>query len=86
MTPNLAVIQIETPDLRMPRIWLPLFLLWIPVIVLSPLILFALYIACIAIHVSVWRSIGAFWALLCSLSGLHAHITTEDTRILLHIL
>ena len=46
MTPNLAVLEIESPHWRMPPLWLPLFLLWIPVILLSPLIFLVLFGLC----------------------------------------
>jgi hypothetical protein len=36
MTPNFAVIGVQTPEWHMPRLWIPLFLFWIPVILLSP--------------------------------------------------
>ena len=38
MTPNFAVIGVETPQWHMPRLWIPLFLLWIPVVLLSPIV------------------------------------------------
>ena len=43
MTPNIAIVRIETPHWRMPELWIPLFLLWIPALLLSPLILLLLF-------------------------------------------
>ena len=48
MTPSFAVIGIETPQWHMPRIWVPLFLLWIPVLLLSPIIFLVLVVLAIA--------------------------------------
>ena len=42
MTPNFAVVGVDTSDFHMPRLWVPVFLLWIPVILLSPLIFLVL--------------------------------------------
>ena len=48
MTPNFAVLGIETPRWHTPRLWLPLFLLWIPVALLSPVIFLILVAVAIA--------------------------------------
>jgi hypothetical protein len=48
MIPNFAVIGVETPQWHMPNLWIPLFLLWIPVILLSPLIFLVLVAIAIA--------------------------------------
>ncbi len=58
MTPNLAVLEIQSPNWRMPRLWLPLFLLWIPLILLSPLIFLVLFGLCMAGGISPWRAIS----------------------------
>ncbi len=63
MTPNLAVLEIQSPHWRMPRLWLPLFLLWIPIILLSPLIFLVIFGLCMAGRISPWRAIAVFWAI-----------------------
>jgi len=44
MTPNIAVIRIQPGQAWCPPIPLPLFLLWIPAILLAPLILLTVWI------------------------------------------
>jgi hypothetical protein len=87
MTPNFAVIGIHTPDFRMPRLWVPLFLLWIPVILLSPLIFLIILAACLAGRINPFRAIAVCWAILCSLPGTHVHVSVpRDAEVLVRIL
>jgi hypothetical protein len=86
MTPNLAIVHVNFPHGPNFRLWLPLFLLWIPAILLAPFVLLALLIACLLSKVPFWRSISAFWRLLCSLSGTDVRVATEGNRVLVRIL
>ena len=86
MTPNLAVLEIESPHWRMPRIWLPLFLLWVPLILLSPIIFLVIFGLCLVSHVNPWRAIAAFWAISCSLPGTHVHVSTHESKVLVRVL
>jgi hypothetical protein len=89
MTPNFAVVEVRSPYCQTPRLWLPLFLLWIPVIVLSPvilLILLVLAVACLAGGINPWNAIATFWAILCSLRGTHVHVSTHESKVTVRIL
>jgi hypothetical protein len=87
MTPNFAVIGIHTPDCRMPRLWVPLFLLWIPVILLSPLIFLVIIAVCLCGRINPFRAISICWAVLCSLPGTHVRVTeASHTEVLVRIL
>ena len=86
MTPNFAVIAMETPQWRMPRLWIPLFLLWIPVLLLSPLIFLLLVAIAIATQNNIWRLLSVFWSIASSLPGTHVHVEAEGNRILVRLL
>jgi hypothetical protein len=86
MTPNFAVIGIETPHWHTPRIWVPLFLLWIPVILLSPIIFLVLVAVAIAARTSIWRLIAIFWNVVCALRGIHVHVCADGNQVLVRIL
>ena len=86
MTPNLAILEIRAPHWRMPRLWLPLFLLWIPVILLSPLILLLFVGAGFAFGINPWRAIAVLWRMLCALPGTAVRVTADDTHIFVKIL
>jgi hypothetical protein len=86
MTPNIAVVHVNSLHGPSFRLWLPLFLLWIPAILLAPFILLTLIIACLISAVRFWPSIAAFWALLCSLPGTEVRVATEGNRVLVRIL
>jgi hypothetical protein len=86
MTPTFAVVGIQTPRFHCPRFWLPIFLLWIPILLLAPLIFLVLLAVCIAGRVSVWRAIAVTWAILCGLTGTDVRISGENTRILVRVI
>jgi hypothetical protein len=86
MTPNFAVVHVQTPGWCGCRLWLPLFLLWIPLVLLSPIILLVIVVTCLALRVNPWRAIAAFWAISCSLPGTDVRVVSEGTRVLVRVL
>jgi len=86
MTPNIAIVQVESAHWRTPRLWLPLFLLWIPALVLAPLVLFIVLLYCVAARVNAWRAIAALWGIVCALPGTNVHVETHDARVRVRIL
>jgi hypothetical protein len=86
VTPNLAIVEINAPHWHMPRLWLPLFLLWIPALLLAPLVILVLIAASIAYRVSLWRAIAVLWGVLCSLPGIDVRVATDEARVNVKIL
>lgn len=86
MTPNIAVVYIQTPHWRMIPLWIPLFLLWIPAILLSPIILLVIIALAIAGQVDPWRAISALWGLVCSLPGTNVRVVADGTKVTVRIL
>jgi hypothetical protein len=86
MTPNFAVVRIENPYWHTPRLWVPLFLLWIPVVLLSPVIFLVLAAMAIATRTTIWQIIAIFWNLVCALRGTDVRVTAEGNHVLVRIL
>ncbi len=86
MTPNVAIVQIQSPHWRGLRLWLPLFLLWIPVVLLSPIILLVVLGVCIAGRISALRAIAAFWGIVCNLPGTDVHVRADGNNVHVRIL
>jgi len=86
MTPNFAVIAIETPTFHMPRLWVPLFLLWIPVVLLSPIIFLVLAAVAIFTRTTIWRLIALCWGIVSALPGTDVRVTAEGTHVLVRVL
>ena len=86
MIPNFAVIGIHTQHWHCPNVWLPVFLLWIPVVLLSPFIFLVLVAVAIAARTNIWKVIDILWGILCGLPGTDVHVSTCDTRVLVRIL
>jgi hypothetical protein len=86
MTPNFAVVHIEGPHWPNYRLWPPLFLLWIPAVLLSPFIFLILLVICIGARIDFVKAVATFWALLCSLPGTDVRVCTQGKKILVRIL
>jgi hypothetical protein len=86
MIPNIAIVEINAAHWHMPRLWLPLFLLWIPAILLAPFVLLVIFAAGIAFKVSPFRMIAVFWGILCALPGTDVRVVADDTRVFVRIL
>jgi len=86
VTPNLAILEIRASHWHMPRLWLPLFLLWIPMVLLSPLILLVIFGVCIAFRISPWHAIAVFWQITCALPGTDVRVVADGTRVQVKIL
>ena len=82
MTPNLAIVHVENPHWRGIRLWIPLFLLWIPVILLSPLI----FIACLLCRVNPFRAFGMMWQILSTLTDTKLELEHHAAGMSFHIL
>lgn len=86
MTPNLAVIRIQPGERWWPAIPLPLFLLWIPGILLAPFVLLGVWIACLVYGLPFWHALRVFWDLLCSLPGTNVRVCADGKKITVRIL
>jgi hypothetical protein len=86
MTPSFAIIGIETPHWHWPRLWLPVFLLWIPVILLSPILFLVLVAIAITTRTTIWRLIAMAWDILSGLPGTHIHVRADGNQVLVKIL
>ena len=82
MTPNIAIVHVHNPHWRGFRLWIPLFLLWIPTILLAPLILLVLLAASLAGFLRFWRSIVVVWSILCALPGTDVRVEAQGNKIL----
>lgn len=86
MIPNFAVIRIQPEHAWVPPIPLPLFLLWIPGILLAPFLLLAMWIVCLVFRMRFWRSVKVLWDVLCALPGTNVRVTAEGKNITVRIL
>ena len=86
MTPSVAIVHIENPYWRNLHLWLPLFLLWIPLILLAPFILVVLLAVAMIWGINPWRAIATFWAISCSLPGTEIHVRAEGKTVRVKIL
>ena len=79
-------IHIHERGKKRIRLWLPMFLIWLPLIVLmivlSPIFLFIGIVAWIRGYGKIFLfAIPMFFSLLLSMSGLRIHIEDRDKKI-----
>ena len=86
MIPNIAIVRIDSPHRRGIRLWLPLFLLWIPLLLLSPLILLVLLACCIAGGIDFLAALKTFWGMLAALPGTDVRVTANESKVTVRIL
>jgi hypothetical protein len=86
VTPNVAIIRIETQHWHCIPLWIPLFLLWVPAILLSPLIFVVIFALAVAGRVDPWRAIAALWNLVCSLPGTNVRVVADGAKVQVRIL
>jgi hypothetical protein len=86
MIPNVAIVRIETQGWRGFPIWIPLFLLWIPLVLFSPVIFLVILAVCLVGRINVLHAIASFWAIACSLPGTDVRVCSHGKRILVRIL
>lgn len=86
MIPTLALLHVEQPSGQRIHLWLPLFLLWIVLLILSPLILLLVLVYCAVGQVSPWRTTVALCSLVWNLSGTDVCVTAEGRRVTVRIL
>jgi hypothetical protein len=87
--PNVAVIRVQSEHFWCPPIRIPLFLIWIVLLLLSPVLLVALIVlwaVCLGIGYPLGRAISVFWGILCALPGTSVRVTAEGKHITVKIL
>jgi len=86
MIPLIAVVQVQPRNGRRIRLWLPLFLVWLLLVVLglllSPLILIACLIVRLNPFLTVWGLIGVF----VSMAGTHIEVRAPDATVLVRVI
>jgi hypothetical protein len=86
MTPNIAIVHVSNPYWSGIHLWIPLFLLWIPALLLAPLVFLILLPVCFLARISLWRVIGVSWGILCGLPGTDVRVVAEGQRIVVKLL
>jgi hypothetical protein len=90
MIPSIAVLEIQNPYFHMPRLWIPLILLWAPLLLLllllSPILFIVVCAMSIATGVGPLRIVRIFWDILSSLRGTDVRVTANGKKVLVRIL
>jgi hypothetical protein len=84
--PLVAVVQIEPRRGRRIRLWLPLFLVWLLLVVLGLLLSPLILVACVLTRLNplgtVWRLVRVFVAM----AGTHIEVRSPEAAVLVRVL
>ena len=84
-----AIVEIHNPGWhpfwRHCRVWVPLFLLWIPLILLAPLILFILFLVCVVGGIDFFQAGTTLWGVLSSLPGTQVHVAAKGSQVFVRV-
>jgi hypothetical protein len=87
--PSLLRLRVRTPEHRWPTLWLPLFLVWpLLSLLLVPLALVVLLVAAaldLRQTVRPFGLLGALFAVVCGLRGLHVDVAARDAQVLISL-
>ena len=86
MTPNFAYVHVCNPYWRGIGLWIPVFLLWIPGLILAPIILPVMLVVCLLGRIDPSRAMATFWSILCALPGTTVHVSTAQNQVDVRIL
>jgi hypothetical protein len=88
MIPLFAAVAVRPNRRSRRRIWipLPLFLVWLILLPLTPVLLPLFFIACRANRINGPRALGALWQLLGGLGRTRIDVEHPDASILIRVL
>lgn len=85
MIPLFAVVRIVKSPGRAPRIWVPLFLIWLLLAPLALLLLPIAVAACLIARINPTRALSALFGCLAALRGTHIEVDTRQRSVLIHV-
>ncbi len=86
MIPCFAVVHIQNPYHHSYRVWLPLFLVWLLLLPLSPFFLLALCVFSFVRHVAFFRAIAVLWNIFAALPGTQVDLSGGAQNVHIRIL
>jgi hypothetical protein len=84
--PLLVRLRVRTPEHAWPTLWLPLFLVWLVLMLLVPLALIVLLVAIVIAPgetARIFALAGAAFAVVCGLRGLQVDVEGSGGEILI---
>jgi hypothetical protein len=86
MIPMLLRVRIHTRKGERLRLWLPLFLVWLLVLLFSPLLLLVLVVGALVARLRPWAMLKSCWEIVNSLRGLDVDVQSDEADVLVQVL
>ncbi|MEI9994641.1 MAG: hypothetical protein WDM91_08610 [Rhizomicrobium sp.] len=86
LPPMLAVVHIQPSRARRGiRLWVPLFLIWLLLLPFILVLLPVYFVICAVMDIAPFKTLGAFFAVLGSLGGMHLEVDSPDAAVFIHV-
>ncbi len=86
LPPMLAVVHIRPSRIgRRIRLWVPLFLIWLLLLPFMLVLLPVYFVVCAVSNIAPFATLGAFLAVLGSLTGTHVELDSPDASFFIHV-
>lgn len=84
MIPMVARVRFKHGRFGM-RLWIPLFLLWLLLAPLVPIVLAVLLVGCAVVRINPLQAVAVAAGILGTLAGTHIEVIDPDHQILIHL-
>ena len=81
MIPSLLALHLRTATGRRIRLWIPLFLVWLVLLPVAPLLLMLLLVGALIGRINPWRAVAVLWGILTSLSGVNVDVSSPQAEV-----
>ena len=85
MIPIFAQVEVRPENHRPIRLWLPLFLVWLLLIVLGVLLSPLIVIACLIVRMNPFTTVWALIRVFGALAGTHIEVQAPDAVVLVRV-
>jgi hypothetical protein len=86
MIPLIAVVQIEPRGGRRIRLWLPLFLVWLLLVVLGVLLSPLILIGCLIVRLNPFQVIWSLIRVFVAMAGTHIEVQAPEATVLVRVI
>ena len=86
MIPLIAVVHIEPRNGRRIRLWLPLFLVWLLLVILGLLLSPLILIGCLIARLNPFLTIWSLGRVFVAMAGTHIEVQSPDAVILVRVI
>jgi hypothetical protein len=86
MIPLMAQVVVEADNGRPIRLWLPLFLVWLLLVVLGVILSPLILVACLIVRMNPFTTVWRLCRVFAALAGTHIEVRAPDAVVLVRVI